>query len=180
MVDFDDFQAWCAERERWRGAHARLLRALVDRLEAQPQEAVGFARELVRVSPQDEAARATLLRLLLATGRRDEAEAHYRIGKKQIDREGRGTGELHAAWRQAHAAAPVRPASRPFGQPQQVVRFCTAPDGVRLAHATVGQAAPRKAPTGSATSSTTGRAPSGATWPRSGGGAHFGALRPAG
>jgi pimeloyl-ACP methyl ester carboxylesterase/DNA-binding SARP family transcriptional activator len=139
LDDFDDFQAWCvAERERWRTAHGRLLRALVDRLESDPAEAVAAARELVRVAPQDEAARATLVRLLLASGHREEAEAHYRIGQKQAEREG-ATGELHAAWRQA-TAAPVAPrAAVPPRDPPQVVRFCTTPDGVRLAYATVGQ-----------------------------------------
>jgi pimeloyl-ACP methyl ester carboxylesterase/DNA-binding SARP family transcriptional activator len=145
LDDFDDFQAWCvAERERWRAAHARLLRALVDRLDPQPSQAVEFARELVRVSPQDEAARATLVRLLLATGCREEADAHYRIGQKQIGRDGgTGTGELLAAWRQGTVVAPPRPlAPEPPREPQQVIRFCTTGDGVRLAYATVGQGPP--------------------------------------
>jgi pimeloyl-ACP methyl ester carboxylesterase/DNA-binding SARP family transcriptional activator len=138
LDDFDDFQAWCvAERERWRAVHGRLLRALVDRLEPQPAEALEFARELVRVAPQDEAARATLVRLLLGSGHREEAEAHYRIGQKQAGE--RTTGELHAAWRQA-TATPATPA--PSTDPPQVIRFCTAPDGVRLAYATVGQGPP--------------------------------------
>jgi pimeloyl-ACP methyl ester carboxylesterase/DNA-binding SARP family transcriptional activator len=144
LSDFDDFQAWCvAQRERWRSAHARLLRALVDRLESRPEEAVEFARELVRLSPQDESARSTLVRLLLATGRRDEAEAHHRIGLKQIEREGSGTGELEAAWRQATAPLPPVPATAaPLPDPQQVVRFCRSADGVRLAYATVGHGPP--------------------------------------
>jgi pimeloyl-ACP methyl ester carboxylesterase len=110
----------------------------VDRLEPQPVDALAFARELVRVAPQDESARATLVRLLLAAGLREEAEAHHRIGQKQIEREGGATGELLAAWRQGNAI----PAASPATDPPQVIRFCAAPDGVRLAYATVGQGPP--------------------------------------
>ena len=117
LDDFDDFQAWCvAERERWRAAHGRLLRALVDRLEPQPAEAVEFARELVRVAPQDEAARATLVRLLLATGLSGGGRGPSTASARSRRARGRRpTGELHAAWRQGTVVAPRarRPPNRP-------------------------------------------------------------------
>ena len=53
------------------------------------------------------------------------------------------TAGLQAAGHQANAAESVRAAPpEPSPEPQQVVRFCTAADGVRLAYATVGQGPP--------------------------------------
>jgi pimeloyl-ACP methyl ester carboxylesterase/DNA-binding SARP family transcriptional activator len=137
LSDFTEFQAWCvAEREQWRSTHVRLLRAAVDRLEGDPDSGLVHARELVRLSPEDEAKRATLVRLLFISGRRDEAEEHYRLGLRELERKGvRGIGELRSTWRSLEAPAVPAPSTAPTAQQ---VRFCIARDGTRIAFASVG------------------------------------------
>ena len=101
LGDFLDFQAWCvAEREEARKLHATLLRALVSRLAGDPEAALPHARTLAAVDPLDEAARARLVRVLAATGRRREAEQQYEAALRLLKELGRpGSGELEAAWR---------------------------------------------------------------------------------
>ncbi len=83
LADFDEFQAWCiAEREEARRRHVALLGELVSRLGSDPERALPHARKLVQIDPMDEGARATLLRLLAATGRRPEAEQQYAAAKR--------------------------------------------------------------------------------------------------
>jgi len=136
LPDFDEFQGWLvAERERWRSLHAQLLAAQLERLADDVERALFPARALVRLMPDDERARARLVRLLVGAGRRDEAEEHYHLGRRQLERSAVETGELRDAWRQA--AAQLRTAAPDVTQ--QEVRFCTAPDGVRIAHSAVGR-----------------------------------------
>lgn len=144
LPDLHEFQAWrAAEREQLRGLHQQLLRRLVGLLEARPEEALAPARELVRLVPEDETSRAALIRLLAAAGHREEAEEHYNLGKKQIERAGVDRDELHRAWR-AIAAEPARPAmaGAEAEAARQEIRFCTAPDGVRIAYALLGSGPP--------------------------------------
>ncbi|MGB8332566.1 MAG: BTAD domain-containing putative transcriptional regulator, partial [Polyangiales bacterium] len=76
LIDFDEFSAWCAaEREHARKLHARILQTLIERLEATPTDALPHARELVRIDPLNEEARAQLIRLLALAGRPAEAKA---------------------------------------------------------------------------------------------------------
>ena len=140
LPDFHDFQAWrVAEREQFRQLHLRVSRELVGRLDATPEEALGPARELVRLAPDDETGRVTLIRLLAAIGRREEAEEHYHLGRRQIEKAESGLGPLHETWRRI-AAEPARgPSAAGNDAARQEVRFCTAPDGVRIAYATTGQ-----------------------------------------
>jgi pimeloyl-ACP methyl ester carboxylesterase len=140
LPDFHDFEAWrVAERGQFRQLHLRILWELVGRLEATPGDALGPARELVRLAPDDEAARATLIRLLVADGRHDEADENYSLGCRQIEKAGVDLGELHRTWRTIAAQRARGPATAEKDAPRQEVRFCTAPDGVRLAYATLGQ-----------------------------------------
>jgi len=98
---FQDFDAWCcAERERALQAQTRVLSALVRRLEIEPERALPHAYELVRIAPYDEAARAMLIRLLVAVGRTDQAELQYRAGAKLLKEAGAApTGALSRALR---------------------------------------------------------------------------------
>ncbi len=140
LPDFHDFEAWrVAEREEFRQLHRRLLRELVSRLDATPEEALVPARELVRLAPEDESSRAALIRLLAAAGRRAEAEEHYTLGRRQIEKAGGDLGELHRAWRRVSAEPARGPSPAETDAARQDVRFCTAPDGVRIAYATLGQ-----------------------------------------
>jgi class 3 adenylate cyclase/DNA-binding SARP family transcriptional activator len=101
LPDFLDFHAWCiAERESARSLHESVLRALVARLEDEVETAVPYARSLVRVAPLDEAARAHLVRLLAASGRRDEAEQQHDAGLRILAESGVvPSGELASTWR---------------------------------------------------------------------------------
>ncbi|HSD65059.1 MAG TPA: AAA family ATPase, partial [Vicinamibacteria bacterium] len=122
LGDFLDFQAWCAAgREEARKLHATLLRSLVGRLADDPEAALPHARALASIDPLDEAARAGLVRLLVASGRRREAEQQYEAARR-LRRElvGEGSGELEAAWRGARegvAGAPAPPESEPAASP---------------------------------------------------------------
>jgi pimeloyl-ACP methyl ester carboxylesterase len=140
LPDFHEFEAWrVGEREEFRKLHRRLLRELVSRLEAAPEEALSPARELVRLAPDDGSDRALLVRLLGAAGRREEAEEHCNLGRRQVEKAGGDPGELLRAWREvAREPPPTSPAAERDAARQEV-RFCRAPDGVRIAYATVGQ-----------------------------------------
>jgi pimeloyl-ACP methyl ester carboxylesterase/DNA-binding SARP family transcriptional activator len=142
LPEFHDFEAWrVAEREDFRQLHVRLLRELVSRLDTAPEEALVPARELVRLAPDDESSRARLIRLLDAVGRREEAEEHYNLGRRQIEKAGGDVGELHRTWRKLAAGRVTELSAAETDTARQEVRFCTAPDGVRIAYATLGRGA---------------------------------------
>lgn len=100
LPDFHDFQSWCvAEREQLRVLYARALRELVGRLGAEPESALPYAHRLASLDPTDEEARATLVRLLGAAGRRAEAEQQVESGQRQMRELGvQPSGALAAAW----------------------------------------------------------------------------------
>jgi len=75
LPDFFGFQSWrLAQREEARRFHAKVRRALAERLAASPEEALEHARKLAELEPYDEDAHAAVVRLLLALGRAREAE----------------------------------------------------------------------------------------------------------
>jgi len=136
LGEFLDFQAWCvAEREEARKLHARLLRALVERLSDEPEAALPHARALAGIEPLDEGARAGLVRLLSATGRRREAQQQYETARRLLHELGTGdTGQLEAAWRGSRESASSAPAP---GE-------AAAPPSPRAASRLVGRRAERK------------------------------------
>jgi pimeloyl-ACP methyl ester carboxylesterase len=139
LPDFHEFEAWrVAEREEFRQLHRRILRELVYRLEAAPEEALAPARELVRLAPDDERDRVLLIRLLAAVGRHEEAEEQCTLGRRQIERAGGNPGGLIRAWRKSAADRAPGPSAAERDAARQEVRFCTSPDGVRIAYATLG------------------------------------------
>ncbi|MDN3521106.1 BTAD domain-containing putative transcriptional regulator [Halomonas ramblicola] len=105
---FHDFHAWClAERESAMRAQTALLAALVERLLATPERALPHAHAWVRLAPFDEAARAHLVRLLLALHRPREAEQQLQLGMRLLREAGLSAGgELLRAWRAPRAAPP--------------------------------------------------------------------------
>lgn len=120
LPNFHEFAAWClAERERAIRGQARLLGALIGRLTGDPQRALPHARALVRITPYDEMARATLIRLLVALGCSDQAEQQYQVGMRMLKEVGAApTGELYRAWRGRRAAgADPRPLPAEPGAP---------------------------------------------------------------
>ncbi len=132
LIDFDEYTAWCAaEREHARSLHTRILRALVDRLEESPSEALPFARELARIDPVDEGARATLIRLLSAAGRSNEAKSQYESASRLLSELGqkKPSGPLETAWRELHQpsdgedeASPTTVAHEPVETPLPELR----------------------------------------------------------
>ena len=110
LLDFDEFTAWCAaEREHARSMHSKVLEALVERLAPTPSDALPYARELVRIDPINEAARARLIELLGLAGRRNEAKAQYESALRVLHELGaRVTGPLETAWREANGRAETR------------------------------------------------------------------------
>ncbi len=142
LPELDEFQAWrVAMREEFRRAHRRLLGELVARNESNPERSLDYARELVRLAPEDETNRATLVRLLVASGRREEAEEHYVLGRKQIERCGEDRHELFAVWRTVNAKP--APSTTPDADAQrQRIEFCVSEDGTRIAFAKVGEGLP--------------------------------------
>jgi pimeloyl-ACP methyl ester carboxylesterase/DNA-binding SARP family transcriptional activator len=157
LPDCYEFHSWLvAEREEARRLRSRLLAALVARLAGKSEEAIAYARERALLEPADEEVQATLMRLLLAAGRRREADAHHRSAERRLDELGAfRTGALRRArdnlpdreGNRLLAVATVPPtapqAVAPRGLPvQQPVQFCAASDGVRIAYATVGNGPP--------------------------------------
>ena len=147
LGDSPEFETWCAGvREDARNLRTRALAHLSDRLTAEPDRALPYARALVELAPMVEDARAKLVRLLRAAGRQNEAERHYSEGLRVAKELGIAPPDtLTAAWREDTAAAPDRPGREdPAANSglDQEIRFCTASDGASLAFATVGEGPP--------------------------------------
>ena len=82
------FHHWClAEREKWGAFRRRVLLELAQRLNDQPEKALGYARELVSADPLSEAAHGGLVALLVALGRRADAQEHYSYARNLLKRE---------------------------------------------------------------------------------------------
>src|SRR5574340_1457846 len=115
--DFHDYHAWCiAEREHMARAQGAILRETAQRLAGDPERALAHARALVCLLPYDEAARAGLIRLLVAAQHLDEAEHQFQLGMRMLKEAGiTSTGSLREA-RQVRAA---ESASAPAREPAQ-------------------------------------------------------------
>src|SRR5229473_5147860 len=155
LPDCQEFQSWCTgEREETRRLRVRLLMALVTRLEDVPDEAIRHARTLSLLEPANEAAQATLVRLLRAAGRAREAEEQFQSAQRRLE----GFNVVcNGALRQA-AQLPLQADARTRADDQIVsqpdaerlrarpalheVQFCKTSDGVRIAYACVGDGPP--------------------------------------
>jgi DNA-binding SARP family transcriptional activator/pimeloyl-ACP methyl ester carboxylesterase len=154
LPDCQEFQSWCtAEREEARRLHAQLLTALAARLESVPEEALPHARALSVLEPANEAAQATLVRLLRAAGRWREAEEQFQYARRWLDEfRVAHTGALQQAAQsplhtlRTHAddgSSRITRAPRLQGRPDlHDVQFCTTSDGIRIAYACVGDGPP--------------------------------------
>jgi pimeloyl-ACP methyl ester carboxylesterase/DNA-binding SARP family transcriptional activator len=140
LPDFHDFHAWLvAEREEARRLQYAVLDALLDRLTGDPERSLPYARRQVRLRPSDADARARLVRILVDTDRRQEAEQQYRAGMNTIAAAGKDDGALRRAWAEHGGGAdPARHAE----ELRQEVRFCTSKDGAQIAYATSGSGPP--------------------------------------
>lgn len=114
-----EFQSWCvAERENLRRLQMGLLAELIERLNADPAAALRPARQLVQIDPFNEAARADLLRLLLAAGRDQEALRQFEAAERQFrDLGGDSVARLTRKWRELRLAAAAGPAAPAPAEP---------------------------------------------------------------
>lgn len=99
LPDAFEYQAWLiAEREAARLAAKRVLETLIIRSAGDPEDAVGYARKLVALAPEDEEAHATLVRTLVLSGRHQEAASLSAIAEQQLAANGASqTGALRRA-----------------------------------------------------------------------------------
>jgi len=151
LPDCPEFHSWCtAEREETRQLRVQLLTALVSRLEGVPDQALHAARTLSLLEPADEAAQATLVRLLRAAGRWREAAEQFQHAQQRLDEFAAvRTGSLRQAAQQPlHAdARPRRNDGELAAQPRphpalHDVQFCWTADNVRIAYASIGTGPP--------------------------------------
>jgi TolB-like protein/DNA-binding SARP family transcriptional activator/Tfp pilus assembly protein PilF len=118
-----EFHTWLLGlREDARKLQAQILRTLTERLSAIPQEALPYARELVRVDPFDETAWVLLIGTLASAGRDGEIRQQYDAGLRSLSEVGGGSGPLLRAWCAAQATpgrspdrdmTPVSPVNAP-------------------------------------------------------------------
>ncbi|MCB9933534.1 MAG: alpha/beta fold hydrolase [Planctomycetes bacterium] len=135
LPDHHEFHAWClAQRQRARRMRAGTLRALLDKLEHDPERALQHARILARLEPQVEDSQARVVRLLVRLGRARDAEEHYAAAQHTLKRlQVEPVGLLTTAIREAQSGGPHD------APPAQRIGFCRASDGVQLAYATIGR-----------------------------------------
>jgi len=101
LPDLPDFQAWClAEREDLRRLQVQILTTLIDRFTDDPNAALPYTRELVRIDPFSEPARTSLLRTLIVLDRHTEAERHFGSAIRIFRELGQNAElSLHSVWR---------------------------------------------------------------------------------
>ena len=101
LPNFHDYSTWLTgQRELATRAQLRLLRALLRRLEDDPERALPHAFACVRIEPYDEEARAKLIALLVALGRPDQATQQHQLGLRLLKEAGaQSTGALARAMR---------------------------------------------------------------------------------
>jgi DNA-binding SARP family transcriptional activator len=125
LPDFDVYQAWSvAQREEMRGIRATLLGELVHRLASEPARAVDHARVHVQIDPHDAKARAALITILGALGRKDEAQAHFESGRRRASESpgADAVATIERAWRAVERSPMTRRAV-----PRAEVPLATAP-----------------------------------------------------
>jgi predicted ATPase/DNA-binding SARP family transcriptional activator len=88
LPDCYRYHEWCiAEREATRRQRTQILAILVARLSDAPEDALGFARERVKVDPLVEAAHVDVVRLLTVLGRRREALQQFEACRRLLANE---------------------------------------------------------------------------------------------
>ena len=122
---------------------SRALAELSTRLADEPDRAIPYARALVELTPDDEQARASFIRLLHAAGRDSEAQHHQVEGLRVAKDLGLAPPVVLQGGRRVTASDAKKQAPpAATGGLNQEIRFCTSSDGVRLAYAKVGKGPP--------------------------------------
>ena len=121
-----EFHTWLlGVREDARKLQSQILRALAERLATTPQEALPYARELVRIDPYDETGWALLISNLAAAGRGGEVRQQYEAATRMLREVGGGSGPLLRAWRAAQTSV-IRPTDRDTTETDPVAAEPTA------------------------------------------------------
>lgn len=143
LPDLGEFQAWLtAARSDCRQLRVEVLREAVDRLDDDPERALPFARDLVRLEPGETERWLRLLKLLERTGRHREVEQQIEVGRRALAERNVDESPLVEAKR-AFLMKPKSPLKSPVAaELRQEIRFCTSFDGTRIAYATVGAGTP--------------------------------------
>jgi DNA-binding SARP family transcriptional activator len=104
-----DFQVWLTtQRESARRLHLRLLQVIIDRLP--PDDALNYAQRRLVIEPDVTSHHAEVLALLLAIGRRREAETQAELSIRRLQEVDPRDGEVLAAhWRKLLQAQTERP-----------------------------------------------------------------------
>ena len=137
-----EFHSWLLGlREDARKLQSQILRVLTERLATKPQEALPYARELVRIDPYDETGWALLISNLAAAGRGGEVRQQYETATRMLREVGGGSGPLLRAWRAVQSSAIRAPDRDAMGAKPVVAE----PPGSRVAMAST-SAQPSPAP----------------------------------
>lgn len=140
----EEFESWLiATREDVRQRQLQVWRKLVSIHSSAPERALQFARWIVEEDPLSESGWVTLIALLYAAGRLEEAAAQREVAVRTL--EGSDVVVPTSLLKpQAHAPAGMTDRNPEAGMPviRQRVEFCTAPDGTGLAYSCVGKGPP--------------------------------------
>jgi pimeloyl-ACP methyl ester carboxylesterase len=143
LPDYPEFQAWLtAVRSDCRHLWVQVLAAAVDKLPDDPERALPFARDLVRLQPADVDLRLGLCALLERTGRQREAEQQIEAGRRELADRGIDEGPLVEAKRSLLGKPTPLIRSQRAKELRQEIRFVNSFDGARIAYATVGSGPP--------------------------------------
>lgn len=143
-----EFDAWLlAERERVLHRRLSILETLVDRLADRPEQALVHARMRAELDPMNELAHATVIGLLVRSGNSGRAREYLQVARRLFEAaEVKPTGVLDEVLNGKGGNAPIEQAQlngvvKPSTM-RQVIRFCTARDGTRIAWSSAGQGPP--------------------------------------
>lgn len=138
----EDWLAWLtAEREDAHLLHLNVLRRLALHPELSGDETLAWARRWKEATPLKEEAARTLIGALAAAGRTAEAAAALRDFEA-------GAREAGLILSRPLTVVPIKSSEKAFEAPprrllrRQSIQFCRAPDGARIAYATVGEGPP--------------------------------------
>ncbi len=142
LPQLDIWQSWLtAMRSDAHQTCLEVLARLTGRLDGDPAQMLRWATVWQEEDPLSREAASHAVRALRLLGRPDDAGARADAYRRLASEAGI-RGDLTADIADARPDAPPAPASPPAPVRHQKIGFCTTPDGVRLAHATVGSGKP--------------------------------------
>jgi len=119
LPNFNEFYTWhIGQREQITRAQAQLNRAVAERLQAEPEQALSYAQTLAALTPYEESAHALLLKLLMDLGRKPEAQQQYKHAEQLLREAGVEPGpEMRRALQSNKAAVSLATVDEPLPLP---------------------------------------------------------------